>query len=575
MNLDRVGLPARFPSSMSDTSIQTGLRQAWYTAMVTIIGVAVLGLILEIAIGAKPANLFGKFGIAQNGAQQVRMELAHLGKLLADDPDSYPADLPKRLAGMKESIARGLELLGRSGLKADNQKAFQQLEACFREDFLPDFINFRQPFGDQDREMIKVRLRASRDELESRLGVLERSLLKYANNDFQEDRQIKFMSAAGGCLLGLIGLGLLFFQTRSLQKTLATAIQQAAPVGGADAKMAENIAKYATRIRELESSNKTLRSEVDKLAPLADEVVTLRQQINQSPWESWLTAIHGRARSTLGKGGQLGIVLEVTPEEIQQLEPVLREHTEFVRIEAAPPPDEPVRSRHTVLVVEEDLKNRARLLSCITGLELEVIEATSTEEGWRALAGGDAVVRLCLVGIREDDESGAEFGKRVKADPRFQDVEVIFCSPFMDTAELTKTLKEVASGKTPLEEAQEKSGLTTHAYGKMLKAVNTETAETLTFARTALSKGNRNSAWNRISSLKETAAAVGDKGLNNAIASVEREMDRGDVFFITTELERLERENQRLSKLAQQLLTSAPKAMTAKDLANGGGPPAQ
>ncbi len=38
-------------------------------------------------------------------------------------------------------------------------------------------------------------------------------------------------------------------------------------------------------------------------------------------------------------------------------------------------------------------------------------------------------------------------------------------------------------------------------------------------------------------------------------------MDRADVFFITTELERLEQENQRLSKLAEQLLNSAPKAM--------------
>lgn len=76
-------------------------------------------------------------------------------------------------------------------------------------------------------------------------------------------------------------------------------------------------------------------------------------------------------------------------------------------------------------------------------------------------------------------------------------------------------------------------------------------------------------AWSRITTLKETANTVGDKGLNNAIASVEKEMDRGDVFFITTELERLERENQRLSKLAEQLLTSAPKAMNPVEVNPG------
>lgn len=179
---------------------------------------------------------------------------------------------------------------------------------------------------------------------------------------------------------------------------------------------------------------------------------------------------------------------------------------------------------------------------------------------------GGLVVRLCLVGVRDGDNAGANFGKRIKSDLRFSEVEVIFCTALMNTEELTRTLEEVASSKTPLEEAQEQSGLNSHAYGKMLQAVNTETKETLTFARTALSHGQRKAAWNRITSLKETANTVGDKGLNNAIASVEKEMDRGDVFFITTELERLERENLRLSKLAQQLLSSAPKAMNPEDV---------
>ena len=559
---------------MSDTSVQTSLRQAWYTSLVTIIGVAVLALILEVAIGRKPFEIFGKIGRSRDGAQQLRVELALLGKLLTDSQESFPRDLPRRLAGMKESMARGISEMEASGLKPDNQAAFQQLKTFFSEQFLPDFINFQHPVGDQDRAMIVVRLKQTRDELESRLGVLERSLVKHAGKDFEESRQIKFMSAAGGCILGLIGLGLLFFQNRSLQGALSKVMNDVTPVGGADAKMAENIAKYATRIRELESSNKTLRAEVDKLAPLADEVVTLRQQVNQSPWEAWLVAIHARARSTLGKGGQLGIVLEITPEEVQEFEPVLREHTEFIRIEAPSDRDEPVRSRHTVLIVEEEMKARARLLSCVIGLDLEVIECSSTDEAWRRLDQG-AVVRLCLVGTAAGEEEGRanDFGNRVKADLRFRDVEVVFCSPLMDTSELTSTLKAVAESKTPLEEAQEKSGLTTHAYGKMLQAVNTETAETLTYARTALSMGQRNSAWNKIASLKETAASVGDRGLNNAIASVEREMDRVDVFFITTELERLERENQRLSKLAQQLLTGAPKAMNSKEMAAGGGAP--
>jgi CheY-like chemotaxis protein len=301
---------------------------------------------------------------------------------------------------------------------------------------------------------------------------------------------------------------------------------------------------------------------------LADEVVTLRQQLAAGPWINWLTAIHGRARSTLGKGGQLGVVLEIKAEEIRELEPSLREHTEFIRIEAPSEQEAPVRSRHTVLVVDDDPGNRARLLSCISGLELDVVEAASADDAWKLIDGG-LVARLCLMGVRDGDPAAAEFGKRVNADPRFHGMEIILCSPLMDTTELTKTLETVAASKTPLEEAQEQSGLNSHAYGKMLQAVNTETKETLTFARTALSHGQRKAAWNRITALKETAESVGDKGFNNAIASVEKEMDRGDVFFITTELERLERENLRLSKLAQQLLSAAPKAMNPDDVSPG------
>jgi CheY-like chemotaxis protein len=545
---------------MSDTSVQTSLRQAWFTAVVAIVSIAVLGLILEIALGSKSVDLFNKHNRTRDGAEQVRIELRLLGTLLADDPDSYPADLSQRLAGMRESMTAGMQLLGKSELKPDNQKTFQQLEVCFQERFLPDFINFRQPYGDQDRPKIRAFLKVSRDDLESRLNVLQRDLIQYSTKDFKETGQVKMMAAYGGGVMGVMGLAVLWLQIRSLHKVIAQAILQAAPVSGADAKMTENIAKYATRIRELEGSNKLLRSEADKLAPLADEVVTLRQKGSGTPWEIWLKAIHARGRSTLGKGGQLGIVLELLPNEILSLEPILREHTEFIRIEAPSESDKPAQSRHTVLIVDEDFGNRARLLACVSGLDLEAVEAPSTQEAWKMINGG-LVVRLCLVGGNDGEISGADFGKRVKSDPRFSEVEIILCSALTNLDEVTKTLEEVAASKTPLEEAQEQSGLNSHAYGKMLQAVNTETKETLTFARTALSHGQRKAAWNRISSLKETAITVGDKALNNAISSVEREMDRGDVFFITTELERLEQENQRLSKLAEQLLNSAPKAM--------------
>jgi CheY-like chemotaxis protein len=555
---------------MSDISVHTRVNQAWFTSLVAIISISVLGLILELAMGSKPIDLFSKVSRARNGAEQIRLELVGLGKILSDNPDSYSTDLPKRLTGVKDSLTNGLQQLRQSGLKGENQEAFDQLDSYYSKRFLPDFTNFQRQIGEQDRSMIYARLRVSRSELESRLGILERSLEKFSTGHFQELVQIKLLAGVGGCVLGLFTLGLLWFQVRGLHKAVDVAIQEATPVSAADAKMAENIAKYASRIRELEGSNKTLRSEVDKLAPLADEVVTLRQQVSSSPWETWLTAIHSRARSTLGKGGQLGIVLELRPAEIQELEPALREHTEFIRIEAPSDAEKPVESRHTVLIVDDDILNRNRLQSCISGLNLDVVEAGSTAEAWKLIDGG-LVVRLCLVGTRDESGSGSDFAKQVKADPRFQDLEIILCTPMMDTGALTERLETLAASKTPLEEAQEKSGLSSHAYGKMLKAVNTETKETLTFARTALSHGQRNAAWTRITALKETAGNVGDKGFNNAIESVEKEMDRGDVFFITAELERLERENQRLSKLAEQLLTSAPKTMSAEETGSDGG----
>lgn len=557
---------------MSDISVQTSLRQAMYTSVVTIIAVAVLALILEVVIGNKPSVIFDEIRRNRDGAQQFRVELALLGKALADDPEHHSKDMAKRMSGMKESMARGIALMEEAGGLPETRDSLRQLKVFFREQFLPDFLNFQHPFGDQDRSMIVVRLKASRDELESRLGVLERTLVKRASKDFEESRQIKFMSAVGGCILGAIGLTLVVFQSRSLQKSIAKVVAGAAPSAAADPKLSENVAKYAMRIRELESSNQTLRLELDKLVPLADEVVTLRQQANLSPWESWLVAIHSRARSRLTSSGRLAIELEVTPVEIEQLEGPLREHTEFTRSDSDDDGKSSTPTRHTVLVVEADPPARAKLLSCVAGLDLEVIETSSLEEAWSKLNGGVSV-RLILVGVRDDDAAGPDFAQKVRADARFRGVEVILCSPLMDPAELTQNIKAVAESPRA-DEVPEKVGINTHVYGKMIQAVNTETAETLTFARTALSMGQRNSAWNRINSLRDTAAAVGDRALNNAIASVERELDRGDVFFITTELERLERENERLSKLAQQLLVGSPKTMSPKEigaLASNGG----
>ena len=284
---------------MSDISVNTRLRQAWFTSVISIVSIAAFGLILEIAMGSKPLDLFTKSTLALDGTQQVRMELALLGKVVADDPDSYPADLGTRLKGIKDSITAGLDKLRKSGFKTGNEKAFKLVETYLNERFLPDFEHFRRPSSEQDRSEIQARLRVSRNELESRLGVMERSLIQFSTKDYQEMGQIKMLSAAGGCILGAIGLGVLWLQVRTLQKEIALAIQQAAPVTGADAKMAENIAKYASRIRELEGANKLLRAEVDKLAPLADEVVTLRQQVSNDPWDLWLKAIHARGRKSV------------------------------------------------------------------------------------------------------------------------------------------------------------------------------------------------------------------------------------------------------------------------------------
>jgi hypothetical protein len=73
---------------MSDISVHTRVNQAWFTSLVAIISISVLGLILELAMGSKPMDLFNKTSRARSGAEQMRLELVGLGKILSDDPDS-------------------------------------------------------------------------------------------------------------------------------------------------------------------------------------------------------------------------------------------------------------------------------------------------------------------------------------------------------------------------------------------------------------------------------------------------------------------------------------------------------
>ena len=117
---------------MSDISVQTSLRQAMYTSVVTIIAVAVLALILEVVIGNKPSVIFDEIRRNRDGAQQFRVELALLGKALADDPEHHSKDMAKRMSGMKESMARGIALMEEAGGLPETRDSLRQLKVFFR-----------------------------------------------------------------------------------------------------------------------------------------------------------------------------------------------------------------------------------------------------------------------------------------------------------------------------------------------------------------------------------------------------------------------------------------------------------
>lgn len=574
--------------------LQNLVKWMLVTAIVAALGGSVPSLWIAVATGTKPLQTFRQHDHLRNGVHQLRLEVNHLAVIAMSDDSPGTPEVQRRIDGIASSMERGMGLIEKAATPGKVSAAWRQLSESYESRLQPALIAFRRP-GESDLGVLRGQLRSSRDEFDSLLGRLERAAMENTEKGFQETSSIQMTTAAVAFFVAILILPLLVIQRANLGRSLEQLAKsvKSEKVVVQDPKVAEDLIKVANRVRELESTNEALEIQVTELRSRASRAEALEQNPVETGLEAALKFLRGRSRATLGKEGQLGIVLNLKPEELEKVQPLLQTETEFVKIEPPAPP-EPVpveNSKPMLLVIDDDRLNRTILRSCVSELDVQILEAEDGEKAWQILDGGTHV-DLCLCDIMMPELDGFGFAKRVQGDPRFESLGIIFCTASTEkdhisqAAELGVTqyvvkpfnkedvlknvriaLEKALSRKDPMALAQERLGIDAESYAQLMSMLNREVTETITFVRTALTRGQRRAAWTRINSLRGSSQMVGDASLSQAIQHVERELEQGDVFFIITELEKLEEANRRLGQVASHMTRPALGAKPAEALA--------
>lgn len=556
------------------------------TALVVVLAVAIPPLWIELAIGQDPIKTFRQHDQLRLGAQQLRLEINYLAVIASSTDDPSTQAMQRRLDGIDSSIARAMRQIEEATRGGGASAAWRQLSDSYETRLGPALLAFRKP-GEADLGVIRGQLKSSRDEFESLLARLDRSAVEVAERGMSRTAGLKMTTVSVVLFLAILALPILVIQranlTRSLTALATAAKPQKEKIVVPDPRMSEDLLKVASRVRELESTNEGLEAQVLTLRERASKAEALEQRPFEIGLEAALKFLRGRSRATLGKDGQLGIVLNLKPDEVEKVQPLLQNETEFVKLEApvhvevAPA----VPTKPTILIIDDDRLNRTILRSCVTELDVNILEAEDGEKGWQVLDKGTHV-DLCLCDLMMPELDGFGFAKRVHGDRRFETLDIIFCTASTEKEHIAQAaemgvrqyvvkpfnkddvlknvriaLEKSLSRKDPMTVAQERLGIDAESYGQLMAMLNREVTETITFVRTALTRGQRRAAWTRINSLRGSSQMVGDHALAQTIIAVERELERGDVFFIITELEKLEEANRRMGQTAIHLAKPA------------------
>ena len=523
---------------------------------------------------------FDKYRRVRDGVEQIDRQITFLALICKGTEDPMSPSVVVNLKEIDSSIERGMALI-RTNVVQKNLD-WDQVVKVYESKFQSAFLAFRLP-GGGDVPVARLQLSDARNKLQSALVGFRLSNQKLVDEDLKSD----FLLLVVGCSLSFLLVILGLFFSKGFQKTdgqSRTALVDPLPEEkkpAIDAKTLLKLSELTERSKELESLNQSLKSEVDALNLAVSCVHPLELRPLEVGLEASMKSIRGRCRTTLNKEGRLGLVMDLSDEELSLVLPILKLETQFEELgseEISPEAVVEEEMKPVILIVDDDRLNRTILRSCLAEMKITVVEAEDGESAWKLLESGVRVdVSLCDINM--PGLNGFDLVKRLRKDIRFESLDIIFCTSSTDKEDVVNAaavgvrqyivkpfnkedilrnvqiaLDKLLVQKSAALEAQERLQIDAESYYELMAMLGRQVAESVTFARTVLTRGQLRAAWTRINSLRGSSQMVGDSVLAAAILSVERELEGGDIFVITNELEKLEMANRRMGMVAEQSL---------------------
>lgn len=350
------------------------------------------------------------------------------------------------------------------------------------------------------------------------------------------------------------------------------------------------------------NSDRSTETQAPELKGAGNAVVKLEEATLSQTLAHLLQLLPGRTLAAGLMDDGINLTLKLDPVSLAEVEPVLKKETEYRPYSSGRNANSEPPLNARILIVEDTLVARMLLRRTLEQLPgCQVIEATTGREALTILNKGP-LPDLCISDLSMPEMDGLALLREIRATPTLSHLDVMLCTATTERETVLKaadlqvcryllkpynppevkekvreTIVRTATRQwQSLQDFQARVGLQPEAGIEMLRKASQQFAKEVSFCRTALATGKRNSATTAIQGLRGICISIREDALVRRLETLTGDLGRNDLTAILEGLESLLEEGKRLARVADRFtvalenknrLLSGPEHLGNKDAA--------